>query len=138
MASLAFGMYGKCAMKNVRQTVQAVACGVPRHSIRECHKFAASLLAALKSSGIHARIVRLTAQGGCGFIVPKNPALLLPFKVSLEMAIATNSRHWGVLVEDHVYDQLLPGGVLLEEWPRQYDCDTHHFSVDVVANFDVE
>ena len=125
-------------MKTLRETVQEAARDTHLFSVRECDKYAAALLKKLRSLQIHGAIVRLSAPVGRGFIVPKNPALLLPFNVSLEMAIATNGRHWGILVDGHVYEQLLRDGVPLDQWPGYYDCDVHHFNVEVVANFDAE
>ena len=125
-------------MKTLRETVQEAAQSTRLYSVRECDKYAAALLKKLASLKIHGAIVRLSAQGGRGFIVPKNPALLLPFNVSLKMAIATNWRHWGILVDGYVYEQLLRDGVPLDQWPGHYDCDVHCFAVEVVANFDAD
>ena len=125
-------------MKTLRETVQEVARGTQLFSVRECDKYAAALLKKLQSLQIHGAIVRLSAQGGRGFIVPINPALLLPFGTSGDVAIATNGRHWGILVDGYVYEQLLRDGVPLDQWPSHYDCDVHRFTVEVVADFDME
>lgn len=125
-------------MKTLHQTVQAIAQSIPRYPIFKCDRYAAKLLEELKSKGIHGQIVRLSADSARGFIVPKNPSVLLPFNVSLNTSISSSGHHWRILVEKTVYEQLIPEGVAFSDWASHYDCDTHRFSVSVVASFKAE
>ncbi|HEV7925525.1 MAG TPA: papain fold toxin domain-containing protein [Verrucomicrobiae bacterium] len=121
---------------NQPSNIESLAYAVTqKYGLEKCFPCVNELKRVFKANGIHGQILKLSTQGGRGFIVMKNPQALLPFHVASDTAISRNGAHFGVQVGDHVFENIHRKGIPRVNWELQFDCDAHIFTVTVFELF---
>ncbi|MCB1896355.1 MAG: hypothetical protein H6945_12520 [Zoogloeaceae bacterium] len=105
--------------------VAAIAESVAkRFGVFECMECSIALKREFERHGITAVRLELVAVGvnpaKHGYIIMADEGMKLPFDHLAGAAIATNGRHFGVQVGDHVYDNVFRTGIKRSLWPAQF------------------
>lgn len=107
-----------------------------KFGLNKCLECSKAIAKALQRAGVAGERVQLKAQGSTrGFIVMKSASARVPFVVGKDEAIASNGQHFGVRVLDKIYCNVFREGVRASDWQKQFDCDTHKFSLSDVERF---
>jgi hypothetical protein len=110
--------------------IENIAKNITRkYGFNECLPCANELRRVLIKAGISGKFLHLTTKGGRGFIVMKAPNFVLPFNAPSNSAISDNGQHFGVKVENYIFDNIHRSGILHSLWIESFDCDVHQFDI---------
>ena len=107
-----------------------------RFGLNQCRPCATALREAFRRSGLHGYVAQLTTLGGRGYIVMRDTNFRLPFVTPPgQQSIANNRQHFGVVVDDYVFDNIFRDGTPFSGWQAQFDCDVHRFTLLKIESF---
>jgi hypothetical protein len=123
-------------MSNAASSIRALALSVTsKHGLNKCYDCAVELRAVMMAAGKKGCILKLSTNGGRGFIVMKDVNFKVPFRMQGEEAIASSGQHFGVHVGGFVFDNVHREGIARAAWQDTFDCDVHAFTLTEQDHF---
>ncbi|MDZ8056010.1 MAG: papain fold toxin domain-containing protein [Aulosira sp. ZfuVER01] len=104
---------------------QEVGNIVANFELYKCDECANAVMQWLRENGISGRIIKIQTRLGEDYIISKRLERLL-----ITDSITLNGIHYGVEVQERVFDNLSTEGLTLSNWLNDFECPSGEFIVD--------